>query len=120
MEASTIKVEPVKKKGLNPRQLVKSVSNKYGKNCTYWKKKNNEVSNEEYPNDSKVKGSFKIKRYPSKVICKVKSHHNSQVQWDCQCPGAQPTITEEINPTKIENGITKPEVEPKNQNLEKN
>ncbi|MBW0564133.1 hypothetical protein O181_103848 [Austropuccinia psidii MF-1] len=33
MEASTIKVQPVQKKGLKPKQLVKSVSNKYGKNA---------------------------------------------------------------------------------------
>ncbi|MBW0585683.1 hypothetical protein O181_125398 [Austropuccinia psidii MF-1] len=58
MEASTIEVEPVQKKGLKPKQLVKMVSNRYGKN--------------------------------------------------------------EINPTKIENRITEPEVEPKNQKLETN
>ncbi|MBW0526277.1 hypothetical protein O181_065992 [Austropuccinia psidii MF-1] len=74
MEASTIEVEPVQKKGLKPKQLVKSVSNKYGKN----------------------------------------------VQWDFQCPGTQPTILEEINPTKIENSITELEVEPTNQKLETN
>ncbi|MBW0522898.1 hypothetical protein O181_062613 [Austropuccinia psidii MF-1] len=48
MEASTIEVEPVQKKGLKPKQLVKSVSNKYGKNGTYWKKKTDAISTEEY------------------------------------------------------------------------
>ncbi|MBW0487775.1 hypothetical protein O181_027490 [Austropuccinia psidii MF-1] len=120
MEASTIKAEQVQKKGLKPRQLVRSVSNQYGKNGTYWKKKKDEVSNEEYFNDSKVKGSSKIKRYFSKIISKIKHNHKSQVHWDFQCPGAQPTITEEINPTKIQNIITTPEVEPKESNLETN
>ncbi|MBW0523145.1 hypothetical protein O181_062860 [Austropuccinia psidii MF-1] len=120
MEASTIKVELVQKKCLKPKQLVKSVSNKYGKNGTYWKKKTDAVSNEEYSNDSKVKGSLKIKRYFSKIISKIKNNHKSEVHWDFQCPGAQPTITEEINPTKIQNTITTPEVELKESNLETN
>ncbi|MBW0572210.1 hypothetical protein O181_111925 [Austropuccinia psidii MF-1] len=120
MEASTIKVEPVQKKGLKPKQLVRSVSNKYGKNGTYWKKKKDAISNEEYCNDSKMKGSSKIKRYFSKIISKIKNNHKSQVQWDFQCPGTQPIITEEINPTKFENSITEPDVEPKNQKLETN
>ncbi|MBW0577184.1 hypothetical protein O181_116899 [Austropuccinia psidii MF-1] len=120
MEASTIEVEPVQKKGLKPKQLVKSVSNKYGKNGTYWKKKKDAISNEEYCNDSKMKGSSKIKRYFSKIISKIKNNHKSEVQWDFQCPGAQPTILEEINPTKIENSITELEVEPTNQKLETN
>ncbi|MBW0568457.1 hypothetical protein O181_108172, partial [Austropuccinia psidii MF-1] len=120
MEASTIKVEPIQKKGLKLKQIVKSVSNKYGKNGTYWKKEKDAVSNEEYSNESKVKGSSKIKRYFSKIICKIKNNHKSQVSWDFQCPGAQPTITEEINPTKSQNIITTPEVEPKESNLETN
>ncbi|MBW0553192.1 hypothetical protein O181_092907, partial [Austropuccinia psidii MF-1] len=74
MESSTIEVEPVQKKGSKPKQLVKMVSNRYGKNA----------------------------------------------QWDFHCPGTQPAIKEEINPTKIENRITEPEVESTNQNLETN
>ncbi|MBW0496331.1 hypothetical protein O181_036046 [Austropuccinia psidii MF-1] len=46
MEASTIQVEPVQQKGLKSIQLVKCVSNKYGKNGTYWKKKKDAVSND--------------------------------------------------------------------------
>ncbi|MBW0498223.1 hypothetical protein O181_037938 [Austropuccinia psidii MF-1] len=120
MESFTIKVEPVQKKGLKPRQLAKSVSNKYGNHGTYWKKRKDAVSNEEYSNDSKVKGDSKIKRYFSKIISKIKNNHKSQDQWDFQCPGYQPTITEEINKTKIENSINQPVVEPKTQNLETN
>ncbi|MBW0513430.1 hypothetical protein O181_053145 [Austropuccinia psidii MF-1] len=116
MEASTIKVEPVQNKGLKPRQLVKSVSNRYGKNGTYWKNKKDAGSNQEYSNDSKVKGSSKIKRYFSKTISKIKNNHNSEVHWDFHFPGAQPTIAEKINPTKIQNIITTPEVEPKKSN----
>ncbi|MBW0553695.1 hypothetical protein O181_093410 [Austropuccinia psidii MF-1] len=115
MEASTIKVEPVQKKGLKPKQLVKSVSNKYGKNGTYWKKKKDVVSN-----DSKVKGSSKIKRYFLKKNFKIKNDHKSEVHWDFQCPGAQPTITEEITPMKIQNTITTPELELKESTLETN
>ncbi|MBW0509409.1 hypothetical protein O181_049124 [Austropuccinia psidii MF-1] len=116
MEASTIAVEPVQKQGLNQKRLVKSASNKYGNNGTYWKKKKNANTNEEYSNYSKVKGSSKIKKYFSKIISKKKKK-TSQVHWDFQCPGAQPTIAEEINPTKIQNSITQPGVEPTNQNL---
>ncbi|MBW0562799.1 hypothetical protein O181_102514, partial [Austropuccinia psidii MF-1] len=39
---------------------------------------------------------------------------------DFRFPGAQPTITEEINPTKIQNTISTPEVELKESNLETN
>ncbi|MBW0562346.1 hypothetical protein O181_102061 [Austropuccinia psidii MF-1] len=67
-----------------------------------------------------MKGSSKIKRYFSKIISKIKNNHKSQVQWDFQCPGSQPTITDEINTTKIENSITELEVEPTNQKLETN
>ncbi|MBW0522900.1 hypothetical protein O181_062615 [Austropuccinia psidii MF-1] len=67
-----------------------------------------------------MKGSFKLKRCFSKIISKIKNNHKSQVQWDFQFPGAQPTITEEFNPTQIENSITEPEVEPINQKLETN
>ncbi|MBW0556657.1 hypothetical protein O181_096372 [Austropuccinia psidii MF-1] len=73
MEASTNQVEPLKKKGFKPKQLVKSVSNKYGKNGTYWKKKKDRISNEEYCNGSKIKGSSRIKRYLSKLISKIKN-----------------------------------------------
>ncbi|MBW0556028.1 hypothetical protein O181_095743 [Austropuccinia psidii MF-1] len=90
MEASTIEVEPVQKKGLKPKQLVRIVSNKYGKNDTHWKKKQDAKSNEEYCNDSK----------------------------DFQYHETQPTIQEEINPTKIQNITTTPELEPKSSNLE--
>ncbi|MBW0485225.1 hypothetical protein O181_024940 [Austropuccinia psidii MF-1] len=75
MEASTIEVEPVQKKGLKPKELVKIASNKYGKNDNHF-------------------------------------------QWDFQYPATQPTIKEEINPTKIQNIITTPELEPKSSNLE--
>ncbi|MBW0521944.1 hypothetical protein O181_061659 [Austropuccinia psidii MF-1] len=67
-----------------------------------------------------MKCSSKIKRYFSKIISKIKNNHKSQVQWDFQFPGAQTTITEEINPAKIENSITELEVEPTNQKLETN
>ncbi|MBW0474257.1 hypothetical protein O181_013972 [Austropuccinia psidii MF-1] len=67
-----------------------------------------------------MKGSSKIKRYFSKIISKIRNNHKSQVQWDFQCPGTQPTILEEIHPTEIENSITEPEVEPTNQKLETN
>ncbi|MBW0499675.1 hypothetical protein O181_039390 [Austropuccinia psidii MF-1] len=120
MEASTIKVEPVQKKGLYPKQLFISVSNKYHKNNTYLEKKKDSISNEEYFNDPKWRGSFKIKLYLSKTISKIKNHYKYQVQWAVQFPGAQQTITEEINSTKMQNRITKPEVELTNQNLETN
>ncbi|MBW0567427.1 hypothetical protein O181_107142, partial [Austropuccinia psidii MF-1] len=120
MEASTIEVEPVQKQALKPKQLFKSALYKYGKNGTYWKKKMDTISNEEYCNDSKMKGSSKIKRYFSIILSKIKNNHKYQAQRDFQCPGAQPTITEEFNPTKIENSITEPEVEPTKQKLETN
>ncbi|MBW0546274.1 hypothetical protein O181_085989 [Austropuccinia psidii MF-1] len=78
IKASTIKVEPVQRKSSKPKQLVKSVSNKYGQNGTYWKKKKDSVSNEEYSNYSKVKGSSKIKRYFPKIISKIENNHKSQ------------------------------------------
>ncbi|MBW0521743.1 hypothetical protein O181_061458 [Austropuccinia psidii MF-1] len=116
LKLPTIEVEQVQKKGLNPKQQVKSVSNTYGKIVTYWKKKKDAISNEEYCNYLKMKGSSKIKSYFSKI----KDNNKSQVQWDFKFPGTKPTITEEINPANIENSITKPEVEPKNQSLDTN
>ncbi|MBW0466396.1 hypothetical protein O181_006111 [Austropuccinia psidii MF-1] len=86
MEASTIKGEPVKKKGLKRKQLATSVLCKYGKKGTYWKKKKDAISNEKHSDDKEWKGPSKIKRYFSRIISKIKNHQKSQTQWHCMEP----------------------------------